>query len=47
MYAKTKDVIRQCADILTEERLAQSLSVVVWGNGVSWEVGFQRGPSIG
>lgn len=30
-----------------EQRLGQSLSAVVRGNGVSWELGRQRGPSIG
>lgn len=30
-----------------EQRLGQSLSAVVRGNSVSWELGRQRGPSIG
>ena len=29
-----------------EQRLGQSMSAVVWGNGVSWETGRQRGPLI-
>ena len=30
-----------------EQKLGQSLSAVVQGNGVSWQLGRQRGPSIG
>lgn len=32
---------------VVEQRLGQSLSAVVRGTGVSWEVGRQRGPAIG
>ncbi len=30
-----------------EQRLGQSVSAVIQGNSVSWQLGRQRGPSIG
>jgi len=32
---------------MIEQRLGQSVSAVIQGNSVSWQLGRQRGPSIG